>query len=190
MKRILINDRCLYRPNAGVAMYLRNVLSHWPADAAVQPAGFMSDHLGRRPQSAGPPQGATPLQLRPLAKLGRPATLGTRLPHWARRGLQKLYASAYAGAARRGYAGQFEPNHLAVPADVPTAATIHDLSVLDHGEWHPDDRVQWWRADLERAVAATDRWIAVSQFTRRRMIDALSLPPERIEVIPLAAREL
>ena len=42
---------------------------------------------------------------------------------------------------RRRYDLYHETNFIPLPADVPTVATLHDLSVVLHPEWHPRDRV-------------------------------------------------
>lgn len=103
------------------------------------------------------------------------------------------------GAYRRAFRAAFgegrravywEPNHLAIPNVGPTVTTVHDLSVLEHPEWHPADRVARWQAELPASLAATDRWIVPSEFTRRRMSMVLGVAAEQITVIPLAGRAL
>ena len=47
-----------------------------------------------------------------------------------------------------------------------------------------------WQADIQASLAATTHWVAVSQFTSRRMTELLGIGPDRITVIPLAARSL
>jgi alpha-1,3-rhamnosyl/mannosyltransferase len=187
-----MNDRCLYRGGGGVSVYLRNVLAHWPADSNVRLEGFCAGLPGVLRRAGGLSGRAPgPMRLCPLAQLGRPRRLARRAPHVLRRVLQRGYARRYAKAMRQGgFAASFEPNHLATPVDGPVVTTVHDLSVLEHPEWHPPDRVAQWEADLDATLSGTTRWIAVSQFTRRRMTELLSIPVERITVTPLAARAL
>lgn len=97
------------------------------------------------------------------------------------------FARRYRGG---GFAAYFEPNHIAYPCDGPTVTTIHDLSVLDHPEWHPADRVRQWDASLKATMKQTAGWITDSRFSAGRMESVLSIPPERISVIPLAGRAL
>jgi len=113
------------------------------------------------------------------------------VPWWVRRIAQKSRVTWFAHRFRRGgYVACFEPNHLAIPCVGPTVTTIHDLSVLEHPEWHPVDRVRQWQRSLAPSVASTTRWIADSDFSARRMTELLAIPSERITVIPLAARPL
>jgi alpha-1,3-rhamnosyl/mannosyltransferase len=73
-----------------------------------------------------------------------------------------------------------EPNFIPLPSELPTVATLHDLSVLLHPEWHPADRVayfeRYFRAGLERC----EHFLTDSDFTRREILQTLQLPPERV----------
>src|SRR5262249_31076718 len=73
-----------------------------------------------------------------------------------------------------------EPNYLPLPADCPTVATICDLSVLLHPEWHPPDRVAHFERHFRRGVAACVHLLAISQTGRREITDTLNVPPERV----------
>ncbi len=193
MCQFLINDRCLYHGGTGVSVYLRNVLANWPDDADISPVGFCSMHLDKAGKKFAEMHNADPrpVALRPLSTIGRPAKLAVRLPNWSRRRIQKMYAWAFRRTMRRGkYLACFEPNYLAIDCGCPTVATIHDLSVVEHPEWHPPDRVKQWEVDLPESLAATSRFIAVSEFTSERMQAAWDIPSEKISVIPLAAHPL
>lgn len=185
--RVLVNDRYLYRPGAGVVTYLRNLLAHWPEDAAAQPVGFCAR---KRPPAPSSRTSATTLRLRPLRNI-RPAVDAGPVRRWVQRRLLRAYdRRLHAERASGDYAAYFEPGHLAVPCDGPTVATMHDLSVLDCPQWHPPHRAAYWQECLETAVASTDCWIAVSAFTKHRMVERLGIATGRIEVIPLAPRPL
>jgi glycosyltransferase involved in cell wall biosynthesis len=73
-----------------------------------------------------------------------------------------------------------EPNFLPLPCDLPTVATLHDLSVLLHPEWHPADRVAAYERDFRAGLARTAHVITVSDFAREEIIRVLGLPPERV----------
>ena len=79
-----------------------------------------------------------------------------------------------------GYDLYHEPNNLPLPCDTPTLATVHDLSVLLHPEWHPAERVAQYEKHWPRAVRQCRHFLAVSEFTRQEMIRTLNLPPERV----------
>ncbi|MFP4139237.1 MAG: glycosyltransferase family 4 protein [Phycisphaerae bacterium] len=191
---ILVNDRCLYRGGTGVAMYLHNVLRHWPGNAEHQLTGLCTHLLHRRDWPNPCRRDADlfkPLPLRPLRELDRTGRLPWRLGHPVRHHLQRSYAAAFAARSRhRCVAAVWEPNHLAIPTPLPTVTTVHDLSVLDHPQWHPADRVAWYETDVAPARATTQRWITPSQFTADRLAALLAVRPDTIDVIPEAPREL
>ncbi len=191
---ILVNDRCLYRGGTGVAMYLHNVLRHWPDDADHRLTGLCT-HLLRRRHWPNPCRRDAdlfePLAIRPLRELDRCRRLPWRLGHPVRHQIQRSYAAAFVARARyRRVAAVWEPNHLAIPTPLPTVTTVHDLSVLDHPEWHPADRVAWYETDVAPARQTTTRWITPSQFTADRLAALLAVRSDAIDVIPEAPREL
>ena len=72
---------------------------------------------------------------------------------------------------------------------VPLVVTVHDLAVFRH----PRAFNRWTRAYSPRVVprvlAAARRVIAVSEFTRRELIELLRVPEEKIRVVPNAVGE-
>jgi glycosyltransferase involved in cell wall biosynthesis len=67
---------------------------------------------------------------------------------------------------------------------VPLVVTVHDLAVLRE----PQAFNRWSRRYaplvVPRVVRAARRVIAVSEFTKREVVELLAVPPERIRVIP------
>jgi len=79
------------------------------------------------------------------------------------------------------------PTHRApVRSRVPLVVTFHDLAVLRH----PKTFNRWTRAysrfALARVAKAARRLIAVSEFTKRELLDLLDVPEEKVRVIPNA----
>ena len=69
---------------------------------------------------------------------------------------------------------------------VPVVVTVHDLAVLRHpGTFNLWTR-RYSRLAVPRVVRAARLVIAVSEFTRRELVDLLHVPEERIRVIPNA----
>jgi glycosyltransferase involved in cell wall biosynthesis len=66
----------------------------------------------------------------------------------------------------------------------PLVVTVHDLAVFRH----PGAFNRWTRTYsprlVPRVLAAARRIIAVSDFTRRELVEVLSLPPDKIRVVP------
>ena len=72
---------------------------------------------------------------------------------------------------------------------VPLVVTFHDLAVLRH----PETFNRWTRTYSRRLLPgvarAATRLIAVSEFTKRELLDLLDVPPEKVRVIPNAVGE-
>jgi glycosyltransferase involved in cell wall biosynthesis len=92
----------------------------------------------------------------------------------AARGLDVLHCPTFRGPVR---------------SPVPVVVTVHDLAVLRH----PGTFNQWTRRysrfAVPRVAKAARRLIAVSEFTRREIVELLGVPAERIRVIPNAVGE-
>ena len=73
-----------------------------------------------------------------------------------------------------------EPNYIPLPSALPTVATIHDLSVLLHPQWHPADRVAFYERHFHEGLKRCGHLLAVSEFTRQEVIRELNFPAERI----------
>lgn len=165
--RVILNDRVLYRPLTGVGNYVRQLL-----DALRQEAG--------------------PLQVRPflsryLPVWRLPLTNRAERSWWVRRVLQRTYAGAFRWRSGT-HQVYHEPNHIPIPCDIPTVTTVHDLSVLVHPEWHPDDRVRWYEREFEGGRRQTRRFIVASEFTRREMVAHLGIAPDCMDVTYQAPR--
>ena len=122
-----------------------------------------------------------------LAGLGpkiAPATTGTSMHRWGR--WWRLVP--WPGLAR--WCGPFDVYHsihnLMPPANGrPRVMTVHDLRRYRLPELIVRSRTE----SFERAVRLADRLIAISQSTRRDLIELLGVDPGRIDVVPLAVGE-
>ncbi len=176
---IAINDRPLRQPRTGVGHYIDQLL-RWLPKVAPQHryVGFFTDVLGWRPPEVGT---AVPAAA-PGTPVGRP-------PWFARRLLQGAYHTAFRFATGRGRCDLYhEPNHIAMRWKGVTVTTVHDLSVVRHPEWHPDDRVAWYERDFEPSLAQSAHFICPSEFTRNELVELAGVAADRITVIPLAPR--
>jgi glycosyltransferase involved in cell wall biosynthesis len=61
--------------------------------------------------------------------------------------------------------------------------TIHDLFAVDHPEWYTPAYAQWHQFVLGRLVRSATRLIAVSEYTRQRLIDRYGCNPDQITVV-------
>ncbi len=62
--------------------------------------------------------------------------------------------------------------------------TIHDVASLDHPEWFHPSFSAWYRMMTPRLVHQVRRVIAVSEFTKRRIIACTGVAPEKVVVVP------
>jgi glycosyltransferase involved in cell wall biosynthesis len=69
---------------------------------------------------------------------------------------------------------------------VPVVVTVHDLAVLRHPVTFNHWTRRYSRLAVPRVVRAASLVIAVSEFTRRELIELLGVPADRIRVIPNA----
>ena len=73
-----------------------------------------------------------------------------------------------------------------VYSPVPLVVTIHDLAVLRHPETFNAWTRTYSRLALPRVAKAAWRLIAVSEFTKRELLELLDVPEEKVRVIPNA----
>ncbi len=81
-----------------------------------------------------------------------------------------------------------EPNYIPLPTDLPTVATIPDLSILLHPEWHPKDRVVHYEQHFSKALDQCDHFLAISEFCRQEILSTFSLPAEKVTSTYLGVR--
>src|SRR5437879_3284122 len=72
--------------------------------------------------------------------------------------------------ALRSYDLYHEPNFIPLPCAQPTLATLHDLSVLLHPEWHPADRAAYFETHFHHGLARCVHFLAISEVCREEMI--------------------
>jgi glycosyltransferase involved in cell wall biosynthesis len=111
-----------------------------------------------------------------LAAFARDTAWYFALLPWAARGagVDVLHCTTFRGPAR---------------SRVPFVVTVHDLAVVRH----PELFTRWMRlygaVALRRVVRSAARVIAVSEFTKREVIELVGVPQERVRVVPNAATE-
>ena len=76
-----------------------------------------------------------------------------------------------------------------LPKSAKLISVITDLAVFRMSNVYQGSRVFLWRMQYRYLCRRADRLIAISEFTKRELIDVLGIPAERIEVVPCAAPE-
>ena len=77
------------------------------------------------------------------------------------------------------------PNYALPPFPGKSVSTLHDLSVLRHPEFHPEERVRHLAGLFPTIVKRADLLLTDSEFSRREILDCLKVDPERVLAIPL-----
>jgi alpha-1,3-rhamnosyl/mannosyltransferase len=188
--RVVVNRQPTLGPRTGIGHYAAELL-HALADQAgpeeihVYPTGWLWRMHARL---AGPAPGAGAASAKPglLRRLVSAPTIRGTL----RTLFQPIKFRLFQRACRRErYDLYHEPNILPMPCDVPTIATLHDLSAIAHPEWHPADRVKQYQHHLDRALAQCTHILTGSDHTRQEIIDELGVPAERVTRVYHGIRE-
>jgi glycosyltransferase involved in cell wall biosynthesis len=66
----------------------------------------------------------------------------------------------------------------------PVVLTVHDLAILRHPESFPRWHRGYGRVGLGVVARAADALVAVSEFTRREIVDLLDVSAERVTIVP------
>lgn len=61
--------------------------------------------------------------------------------------------------------------------------TIHDIIPIDRPEWFSKSFVSWYKWLLPSLARSAQHLIAISEFTKSRIIDAFGIKPEKISVV-------
>jgi len=92
-------------------------------------------------------------------------------------------------ARRSGCTLYHEPNYIPHDVDLPTVATIHDLSVILYPEWHRAETVRLFERHFARGLNRCVHLIEVSKFTQEQIVRHLGWPLERTSVTYNGRRE-
>jgi glycosyltransferase involved in cell wall biosynthesis len=93
-----------------------------------------------------------------------------------------MWEQAYLPRAARGRL-LWSPNNTGPLAIARQVCTIHDIIPLDRPEWFTPGFARLYRWLMPRLARRVQHIIAISEFTRQRLIDKLGVRPERISVI-------
>jgi alpha-1,3-rhamnosyl/mannosyltransferase len=135
-------------------------------------------------------------RVRPWFERGRaqpviqPASRGSAKPPWRadtlrflRARSQSLLRRHFRSFVAHGFYDLYhEPNFIPLACDLRTVATLHDLSVLHHPEWHPADRVAHFETSFRDGVKQCEHFFTISEFIRREIIETLHVRPDQVTV--------
>lgn len=215
--RVLLSDRVLLQPLTGVGHYVaelaarlsasRNRTQSDPMQSELAPADLTLTGCVRDVLRLLPVETVAPVEREsgPAAHVahatretsatpsvsGSPARPIRRVIESIKQVVRPLTQVSYAALvnhAAREHDLYHEPNHIPCATSIPTVTTIHDLSAIDHPQWHPADRIRWYVQGFERGLRQTQHFITVSHATARRLTEVFGIAANRISVTHLAPR--
>jgi glycosyltransferase involved in cell wall biosynthesis len=111
------------------------------------------------------------------------AELDVVRPHRPLRGAEgHLWEQLYLPAASRGRL-LWSPNNTGPLAVSRQVCTIHDIIPIDRPEWFSPRFSAWYRWLLPRLVRRVQHIIAVSEFTRQRLMERFGVEPGKVTVV-------
>lgn len=77
----------------------------------------------------------------------------------------------------------WSPNNTGPLITRRQVCTIHDVIPIDHPEWFSVGFASWYRWLIPQLARSAQHLIAVSEFTRTRLIELFDLKPEKVSVV-------
>jgi alpha-1,3-rhamnosyl/mannosyltransferase len=181
MKRLLVNAVPLTVVGTGIARYLGGLYGALEQEAAgeFEVWYFDGSTVSRTMPAPGVP-GMRERIGRILWRMPWPVAYGARLLDHAR--MEAAFTRAAQNFDCYHEAGYFPLN---TGQSMRTVLTIYDMSLMRHPEWHPRERVEYWKRRFFDRLDRVDHILAISRFTRDEIVDLLDFPEERITVTPL-----
>jgi alpha-1,3-rhamnosyl/mannosyltransferase len=188
--RVLVNTLTVEGPRTGIGHYtceLVRALRRLHGEDAV---GTFPGGLLRRARAAWAraQQGGSAAPGGWAGRL-RQAVRGGLVGLARRCGRSLVRASFRRAAAGGGFAAYHEPNYVPLECELPTIASVHDLSALLHPEWHPADRVAHFEKEFLRGLKRCSHLFAISEFGKRQIVEHLGWAADRVTVTYVGVRD-
>jgi glycosyltransferase involved in cell wall biosynthesis len=188
--RVLVNTLTVEGPRTGIGHYtseLVRALRQFHGDDAV---GTFPGGLLRRARAtwAGAQRGGHAGGPPGFAGRVRHAVRGQVINLARRCGRALIRLSFRRTAGRDGFDLYHEPNYIPLECDLPTVASVHDLSALLHPEWHPADRVAHFEKHFLPGLKRCRHLFAISQFGKDQIVKHLGWPADRVTVTYMGVR--
>ncbi len=181
MPRILFNDLIALRQRSGIGHYAAQLLEQYPHVAP----DLSITRLSSLPAARWVVKGMSKAQGALSGGEGRLGALKGSLKGFAQAGVDR-YLGATVG--RGGWGLLHEPDAIAFPTQVPTLVSVMDLSVLLFPQFHPSHRVKKYEKYFMRSLSQAAHFVAISEATKRDLVEHLKVKSDRISAIALAPR--
>jgi alpha-1,3-rhamnosyl/mannosyltransferase len=181
--RVIINRHVTAGRRTGVGQYTAGLVGALRRLPDVDVASF--------PPSWIMPLVALARRARPPSVAGAAAVRSWRqqLTAYIRRRGNTLLRNRFRAACLRGRFDLYhEPNFIPLPCDLPTVATVHDLSVILHPEWHPADRVALHQRRFREGLRRCVHVLTDTACVREEVIRTFDWPADRVTAVHLGLR--
>lgn len=181
MKRVLVNAQPMMVVGTGIGRYLRGLARAVEQEFAddIQLSYFVGvgvvDSISEN-RDAGWLERVGQL----LWRMPQPVAYGARLMRHVM--TERRFSRSCTGFDVYHEAGYFP---LKMREPVRTVLTVHDLSLLRYPEFHPAERVRYARRYFKDRLPFVDGFCAVSEFTKREIVEHLGIDSGQIRVTPL-----
>lgn len=173
MIRLAVNAVSLLSPFAGVASYIRNLMTALTELGVASPRYFYGLGWSDRLLDAAPPG----------VRKGKGLVQRWVPFAWEASRLVQELAFARAGTTR--FDLYHEPTYLLLTERLPAVVTVHDLSFVHFPETHPAGRVRVLNRRLPNSLRVARAVITDSLAVRKEIIEHYGIPPEKVHAIPL-----
>tara|TARA_R110000787_G_C13441304_1_gene446396 strand:- start:2095 stop:3219 length:1125 start_codon:yes stop_codon:yes gene_type:complete len=171
----MIDVDALIPPLSGIGRYTFNLVSALQSSSIIEELRYIQ--AGKIINELPPPQVtnsarqvARKLPLRSLIRSTRQFYISRRFEKQSRSLSHFVYHA---------------PNYMLLPFKGQSVVTIHDLSFLRHPEFHPADRVKFWKKHIHKVTERADQIITDSEFQRREICELLNVNENRVSSIHL-----
>ncbi|VTU02610.1 group 1 glycosyl transferase : Glycosyl transferase group 1 OS=Acidovorax ebreus (strain TPSY) GN=Dtpsy_0558 PE=4 SV=1: Glycos_transf_1 [Gemmataceae bacterium] len=189
--RVVINRLSTAGPRTGVGRYAQELSQHLRSSSSEHVVNLFPNALAWPAVRAA--RVVVPVLNRLRARTPRPNGWGpfAGLVR-AAKGLAKGLSRAARAEARRYVRAQLtpqnydlyhEPNFIPLPCDLPTAITVHDLSVLLFPQWHPPARVDAYLRQFRAGLERCEFVFTPSEYVRSQVIHLLNVRPQRVSCV-------
>ena len=188
--RVLVNTLTVEGPRTGIGHYtseLVRALRQFQGDEAV---GTFPGGLLRRARAAwaGAQKSGQAGSSSGMGGRARQAVRGKVVELARRCGCTLIRASFRRTAGRGGFDLYHEPNYIPLECELPTVASVHDLSAILHPEWHPADRAKHFEKHFLPGLKRCQHLVAISEFGKGEIVRHLGWPAERVTVTYMGVR--
>ena len=180
--RVLINGVAALRPKTGIGHYIDSLCEHFETTGRDHVELFPGELARRCVRRLFRPKRAT-------SAGGTPAPWKATAVKWAQKAGSLVFRKAFRSLAGRMNADLYhEPNYIPWRCDLPTIATVHDLSVLLYPEWHPIERVKYFATHFFAGLDKCVHLVTDTECVRQEIIGKLGIAPSKISSVHLGIR--